>query len=460
MSATLDDDLVFARIDSVTRDHLRALLPAIEPALPAALDVLYDHILKWPALKALFDRPERIQFARTQQIEHWRHLFSASYDETYIASVRRIALTHARIGLDPKYYICSYLVALEKLQAHILRTQLGHFATPSRRSQVEAALRTIDRAILFDLQLVVDGYLEAKNQDHRNRLGALATEFESVVIGFTQGVTEAAAGLTRGAGDLNTSADAATAEATSLAENAARSSQDMQTVATAAEEITASIGEITRQMQHAADTTRNAVETVGRASGIVEQLSAAAGRIGDVVALIQTIAGQTNLLALNATIEAARAGDAGRGFAVVAGEVKGLSGQTAKATDEIRSQVNAVQAVVGNIAAAMGEISGMVERISEATDGIAAAVEEQGAVTMEISRSVASAAEGSGAITEGARHVRSVAGDTAQQATQVQDAARALTARADTLLTETRGFIDRLRRADRGDGQPAARLAA
>jgi hypothetical protein len=202
-------------------------------------------------------------------------------------------------------------------------------------------------------------------------------------------------------------------------------------------------------MQHSADTTRLAVDTVGRASGIVTQLSAAAGRIGDVVALIQTIAGQTNLLALNATIEAARAGEAGRGFAVVAGEVKGLSGQTARATDEIRTQVNAVQSVVGDIAGAMEEISVMVERISAATDGIAAAVEEQGAVTMEISRSVGSAAEGSGAITEGARQVRGVARETAEHAGRFSLASQALIERSDQLMAETRGFIERIRQADR-----------
>ena len=409
MSNSLSDDLAFGRIDADTREQLRALFPLVEPALPAVLDVLYDHVLQWPALKVLFASPERIKFARERQIAHWVQLFSASYDADYIASVKRIALTHARIGLDPKYYICSYLIALEELHGVILRAVVGTFSTAARRAKAEAMIRTVDRAILFDLQLVVEGYLEAKNQDYRNRLDDLAGQFDTVIMGFAQGVTEAAEGLHQGAGDLNASADTATAEAASLASNAANSSADMQTVASATEEITASIGEITRQMQQAADTTRAAVETVGRASGIVEQLSAAAGRIGDVVALIQTIAGQTNLLALNATIEAARAGDAGRGFAVVAGEVKGLSGQTAKATDEIRSQVSAVQSVVSEIATAMGEIASMVERISSATDGIAAAVEEQGAVTLEISRSVASAAQGTGAISDGAAQVRGVA---------------------------------------------------
>jgi methyl-accepting chemotaxis protein len=88
--------------------------------------------MQWPALKALFTKPERVQFARDRQIEHWRQLFGATYDEAYIASVKRIAIAHARIGLDPKYYICSYLIALEELQAHILRTANSARSPPPR----------------------------------------------------------------------------------------------------------------------------------------------------------------------------------------------------------------------------------------------------------------------------------------------------------------------------------------
>jgi methyl-accepting chemotaxis protein len=177
-------------------------------------------------------------------------------------------------------------------------------------------LRAVDRAILFDLQLVVEGYIEVKSEAHRDRLGELAVEFESVLIGFVEGVTDAAAGLAKGAGDLNNCS-----RRRDLRGGLARRQRDAARRRTCRpsppppRKSPPRSAKYARQMQHAADTTRSAVETVGRASGIVEQLSAAAGRIGDVVALIQTIAGQTNLLALNATIERG-AGDAGRGFAV------------------------------------------------------------------------------------------------------------------------------------------------
>src|SRR5206468_7946108 len=137
-----------------------------------------------------------------------------------------------------------------------------------------------------------------------------------------------------------------------------------------------------------------AVDQARTTNDRVSELSKAASRIGDVVELINTIAGQTNLLALNATIEAARAGEAGRGFAVVASEVKALAEQTAKATGEISHQIADIQSATQESVAAIKEISGTIDRISEISSTIASAVEEQGAATQEISRNVTQAAQG------------------------------------------------------------------
>jgi methyl-accepting chemotaxis protein len=449
MTTDTEDSLAFARIDQATRVALREIAPLVDANIEPILDALYGHVLQWPHLKTLFGTEERIKAARQRQREHWQRLFSAQYDAEYIASVQRIAATHARIGLQPSFYISAYLVALEEIHALILRHWSGRIGLPTNRARVELAMRAADRAILYDLQLVVTGYLDENDRDFRSRLAELATQFDGMMAQFTSGVVTAAGTLSENAVTLQTSADHATEQAAALAGGAERSSMNMQTVASATEEITASIGEITRQTQQAAETTATAVAAVTHAGGIVENLSEAARRIGDVVNLIQSIAGQTNLLALNATIEAARAGDAGKGFAVVAGEVKNLSAQTARATEDIRAQVSSVQGEVGQIAEAMRNIAQTVDRIREATGAIAGAVEQQGAVTQEISRSVAAAAAGAGEITESARSVEAIAIRSADGARDITAASAQLTDRSRDTSVAAAAFMERIRNADR-----------
>ena len=449
LKAELADDLTYVRLDEATRATLRQLLPLIETHGARMLDVLYGHMDSWPDLKGLFASPERRTHARARQGEHWRRLFSANYDGDYVQSVQRVALAHAGIGLQPRYYIGSYLVVLEEMHATVLAEYRTRFGGAAARARAETAIRAIDRAVLFDLQQVVGAYMNKLESEYRDRLDNLSAQFGAVVSRFTDEVNTRAGTLRQEAGGLQDNAETATRQAELVAGGTERSSAEMQTVASAAEEITASIGEITRQTQQAAAVTTGAVETVRRATAIVDTLNSAAARIGDVVSLISNIAGQTNLLALNATIEAARAGEAGRGFAVVAGEVKGLSAQTARATDDIRTQVSAVQGVVGQIATAMGEIARTVDRVREATAAIAGAVEEQSAVTQEISRSVAAAAAGAGGVSDGAREMQAVAERTAQNAHGVADASDGLLQAAQTLEQEKIGFMNKIRLAER-----------
>ena len=216
----------------------------------------------------------------------------------------------------------------------------------------------------------------------------LAGDFEAAVGDIIQTVASAATQLEGAAGTLTTSADSAQQLSVAVASASEEASTNVQSVASATEEMASSVNEISRQVQ---DSARMANEAVGQArqtNDRVSELSRAAARIGDVVELINTIAGQTNLLALNATIEAARAGEAGRGFAVVASEVKALAEQTAKATGEIGQQITSIQAATHESVGAIQEISTTIEKLSEISSAIAAAVEEQGAATQEISRNV------------------------------------------------------------------------
>jgi methyl-accepting chemotaxis protein len=179
----------------------------------------------------------------------------------------------------------------------------------------------------------------------------------------------------------------------------------------------------------------------------VSELSKAATRIGDVVELINTIAGQTNLLALNATIEAARAGEAGRGFAVVASEVKALAEQTAKATGEIGQQITGIQAATHESVSAIKEISGTIEKLSEISSTIASAVEEQGAATQEISRNVQQAAQGTQQVSSNITDVQRGATETGSASSQVLSAAKSLSGDSGRLRTEVSKFLTSVRAA-------------
>ena len=176
-------------------------------------------------------------------------------------------------------------------------------------------------------------------------------------------------------------------------------------------------------------------------------MSKAASRIGDVVELINTIAGQTNLLALNATIEAARAGEAGRGFAVVASEVKALAEQTAKATGEISQQITGIQGATQELVNAIKEISGTIEKLAEISSTIAAAVEEQGAATQEISRNVQQAAQGTQQVSSNITDVQRGAGETGAASSQVLSAAQSLSGDSNRLKLEVGKFLDSVRAA-------------
>ena len=190
-----------------------------------------------------------------------------------------------------------------------------------------------------------------------------------------------------------------------------------------------------------------AVDQARSTNARVSELSKAAARIGDVVELINTIAGQTNLLALNATIEAARAGEAGRGFAVVASEVKALAEQTAKATGEIGQQITGIQAATQDSVNAIKEISGTIEKLSEISSTIAAAVEEQGAATQEISRNVQQAAHGTQQVSTHITDVQRGAGETGSASSQVLSAAQSLSGDSNRLKLEVGKFLDTVRAA-------------
>ncbi|ULK96166.1 methyl-accepting chemotaxis protein [Bradyrhizobium sp. I71] len=275
----------------------------------------------------------------------------------------------------------------------------------------------------------------------------LADSFEAAIGEIVDTVSSASTELEASASTLTSTAARGQELTTMVAAASEEASTNVQSVASATEELSSSITEISRQVQESARVASDAVNQARTTTDRVGELSAAAARIGDVVELINTIAGQTNLLALNATIEAARAGEAGRGFAVVASEVKALAEQTAKATGEIGQQIASIQTATEHSVGAIKDISHTIERLSEISSTIAAAVEEQGAATQEISRNVQQAAAGTHQVSSNIINVQHGASETGSASSQVLAAAQSLSGDSNRLKLEVGKFLGTVRAA-------------
>jgi len=284
-------------------------------------------------------------------------------------------------------------------------------------------------------------------EQRKAEMRKLADSFEGAVGEIVGTVSSASIELEASATTLTSTAERTQQLTTVVAAASEEASTNVQSVASATEELSSSITEISRQVQESARVASEAVSQARTTTERVSELSKAATRIGDVVELINTIAGQTNLLALNATIEAARAGEAGRGFAVVASEVKALAEQTAKATGEIGQQIAGIQSATEHSVGAIKDISDTIERLSEISSAIAAAVEEQGAATQEISRNVAQASQGTQQVSSNITEVQRGASETGSASSQVLAAAQSLSGDSNRLKIEVGKFLGTVRAA-------------
>lgn len=269
--------------------------------------------------------------------------------------------------------------------------------------------------------------------------------FGRSVSGSFQSLSGASADMSRTSTSLQGAAETTGSQATQVLGEVEQTSVAIQTVAAASQELSASITEINRQASESARGSSVAMEEAAEVVVKVEELRQAAGQIGSVVNLINSIAAQTNLLALNATIEAARAGEAGRGFAVVAGEVKALAEQTAKATSDIAHQVASIQSATGGAAEAIQKISITIRGVNETAVAIATAVEQQGAATQEIARSIEYVTTSTASVTRSMAQVRTAVDETGGSAAEVKRTSSALSADSEMLSNEVQEFLASLR---------------
>jgi len=338
--------------------------------------------------------------------------------------------------------------AAEFLRENSLETERLRVEAEEQRSAREAEERANEQRKIEEEARAHEADLAARQQaeeERRQMQNELAAAFENEVSGVIQSLSGSVAELQMAADTMSEAIEETTREVAAAAAATDATSQDMHSVADATEGLTGAIGEIRTQVEQANSITTNAMDVAKDAEGKVQSLSGASDRISEVIHLINDIAEQTNLLALNATIEAARAGEAGKGFAVVASEVKSLANQTARATQEIEEQVNAMQDATRGTVDAVGSIHKTINQVSEISGMIAAAVVEQEASTGEIGRSVSNASQGTANLSHNVGRVQEMSEKSAGAAKVVSESSGGLTEQASVLEQSVNNFLARVR---------------
>jgi methyl-accepting chemotaxis protein len=438
----LQDRLSFIKIDSKAQAALLKAQDTIAKALPGSLDAFYDQIRRFPDVAKFFSSESHISGAKNAQAQHWSHISSGRFDRTYVDSVQRIGATHARIGLEPRWYIGGYALVLEGLVGAII---MDHEAKRRRWGKSDggvelgATVGAVVKAALLDMDFVISIYLEAAEsarkeadelraeveevqeivveetaralsrlaegdltaritEDFTGDYRKLKDDFNSAIGRLESSMTEISsntAAMRSGAGEISQAAD-------DLSRRTEQQAATLEETAAALDQITATVRRTAEGAQRAGVVVGSAREDAERSGVVVSKAVEAMGdiehsaeQISQIIGVIDEIAFQTNLLALNAGVEAARAGDAGKGFAVVASEVRALAQRSAEAAKEIKSlisastnQVKTGVSLVGQTGEALTAIVGRVSEINGLMSEISASAVEQATALGEVNTAV------------------------------------------------------------------------
>ncbi len=287
----------------------------------------------------------------------------------------------------------------------------------------------------------VETEANAAREQRVEAVAAMIRQFRTSVEQALARLRESSGRLESASSGLNEAADTVSSQARDAENSVGTASANVTTVAGSIEELAASIGEIAAQATKSTDVASRAVAESQRTVTTMSELGRAANRIGEVIGLIQAIAGQTNLLALNATIEAARAGESGRGFAVVAAEVKSLAAQTACATEDIAAQIGAIQSATADASQAIEQVSSIIDDMSTIATAVAATVEEQNNAVASIAEGVNRASSEARSGADAISRVAGVSSGARATAADVKALADALAIEAESLQTEVRRFL-------------------
>jgi methyl-accepting chemotaxis protein len=438
--ANIADRLEFVQLDEKGAEQIRTLKAILDRELPNGLDKFYQRLRATPQVRRFFSDDSMMARAKGAQVGHWRAISSGKFDEQYVSKVRTIGLTHARIGLEPRWYIGGYALILE----HLVKSIVAELWPKGmmRRTQIEsadvgAALSALLKAVLLDMDLAISVYAEAAEEARiKGEAEAQAKERQIVAGSVGAGLSRVAAkDLTfRMAGDLpeaysqlQTDFNGALEQLQSALKSVSQSTTGITTgtqeIATAAEELSrrteqqaasleetaAALDQITTTVHKTADSAKNAREAVSSAkteaerSGLVVRraveamgkIEKSSQQIGQIIGVIDEIAFQTNLLALNAGVEAARASEAGRGFAVIASEVRALAQRSAEAAKSIKDLITTSTAEVSEGVKLVAETGESLERIvtkvgeiNVVVSDIASGAQEQATGLQEINAAV------------------------------------------------------------------------
>jgi methyl-accepting chemotaxis protein len=407
----------------------------------------------------------RISTARMDVMKRLEDQFAADLTAT-VAGVATQARSQLMIGLAVVAVVAVLAILTALVAARSVTRPLKHLTSElirlaegdttiallgaTRRDEIGAMARA---AVVFrDNSIRVAGLAaeekareEEAERARRELMHSLAETFEKATGAIVEAVSTASAALELEAAAMTRTADETALQSQTVTQASEEASRSVATVAAATEELASSVGEISSQVTQSAETASHAVDQARQTSETVEAQTIAANRIGEVVQLINAIAGQTNLLALNATIEAARAGEAGRGFAVVASEVKILAEQTTKATEQIAEQVAAIQEATGRSSNAMVAMTQTIGTIHQIAVAIASAVEEQRAATAEIARNIQQVASGTDQVSASIGGVAEGAAETGTASARVLTAAEGISRQSEALRNEVGGFLSAVR---------------
>jgi methyl-accepting chemotaxis protein len=445
----INERLRFLQLDATASAALKRMKPLIEQALPGALDAFYGHVKQFGHASSFFRDQGHMDHAKGHQMRHWMTIASGDFGPAYVESVRKIGLAHARIGLEPRWYLGGYAHLVATMVRALIEQAMpkGPLANNKAINQALDDVAVFQRAAMLDMDFAISIYLEESEASKKRMMEELAASFENRIKGVVDGVAAAATELSATARSMSDIASRTSDQATVVAAASEEATANVSVVAASADQMSQSVREIASRMGEAAATTSNAVAMADASAQTINELSVAASKIGAVVSMISDIAAQTNLLALNATIESARAGEAGKGFAVVASEVKGLASQTARATEDIKQQIDAMQAATEQAVNAITTIRAAIGDVSSSALAINAAVEQQAAATEEITRNTREAAIGTQEVSSTIVQVQEGANTTGGASSQVVAAAEELGQQSEELRAAVARFLGEMRAA-------------